>query len=191
MPAVRCYAVLLLAAGLAACSGESTEPDVGPLALPTLWTFDGGSLEGWTLQTQSPGAAGGTAVRNDAEGYIEFSAWGDPGVPNAWMSRQVTLPDVAGLWIDARAISGCAGGAEKDSAVRMTLTRADGTTSIIEDWNAVDSFDWPGDVVGGSLDPFAGETVTITIEQDDEGEQEESAGEAESLCVDDVTIFID
>src|SRR5690606_10931527 len=191
MSAWRRGTVMLLAIVLVACNSDAAGPDSVPLELPAHWSFDGGNLDGWTLGSRSTGTGGGSAARNNAGGYVEMTAWGQVGVPDAWMSLQVALPDVVGLWIDARSIGGCVEGEDRDSEMRIRVTRANGTSSLVHDWRQVDDFEWPGMLLGGSLEQFAGETVTITIEQDDEGEQEESASDAESVCVDNVDIFID
>lgn len=167
---------------------DPSEPD--PITLPIEWRFDAG-LDGWTLHARTAGDGGGTASHDPTDGLVVLRGQGAPGVADAWLRRQVTLPETDDyLWIDVEVIADCATGGDNDTAGRITVTRADGTVSDITAWERVMDYELPGRLLGGSLEAVAGETVTITIEQDDEGEQEDG-GDDEALCVAGVEIFLD
>lgn len=183
---VRTAAAALLATCLGACGSEPAGPPDEEITLPMEFTFDSGQ-EGWLLFARLPGDGSGTATYDGANGRIILSGYGSPGEPDAWMSREVTLPDVDLLWIDALVSADCLADGSNDSSVRITVTTEDNTTTVIQDWTNVD--ETPG-LEGGSLEAFRGQTVTITIEQDDDGDQE-PANEPESVCVDNVEIFQD
>lgn len=185
--------LLLLGAALAllACGSETMSGPPDPLELPMRWTF-GGELDGWTLHQRATGAGGGQASHDASGARVVLAGYDAPGAADAWMSRKVILPkDVAGeLWIDIEGIADCLLSQGHDSHARITVTTSDGSTSIVEDWRRVNQFDTPTVIAGGSLQQFAGQTVTITIEQDDEGEQE-APDEPESVCVSSIEIFAD
>ena len=182
-------AAVCLAIALVSCGDETGPTGPDPLQLPITWDFDGG-LEGWILDGRSGGDGAGSASHDQANGWVILSGHGAPGVADAWLRRQVTLPDVDFLWIDASVVSDCVLGQDQDSRVRIIVTSTGGASSVVEDWTTVGHFTLPGQRVGGSLEAFRGETVTIAIEQDDEGDQQES-DEREAICVDFVSIFID
>lgn len=176
-----------LSFALASCGDDPAGPD--PVTLPMTWDFDSG-LEGWTLGGRSGGDGAGAASHDQANGRVVLSGYDSPGVADAWMSREVALPDVDLLWIDASVTADCVLDQDHDSFARIVVTEAGGATSVVEDWTEVDDFTLPGRMVGGSLEAFRGKTVTITIEQDDEGEQQDP-DEPEAICVDFVSIFVD
>ena len=180
-------AAVCLSIALASCGDDPAGPD--PVTLPMTWEFDSG-LEGWTLDERSTGDGTGTASHDQANGRVVLSGHGAPGAADAWMSRQVALPDVDFLWIDARMTADCVLNQEHDTYARIIVTETGGATSVVRDWTQVDDFTQLGRNVGGSLEAFRGETVTISIEQDDEGEQQ-SSDEPEAICVNAVSIFQD
>lgn len=184
-------AAVCLAIALVSCGDETGPTGPDPLELPITWEFDGG-LEGWTLGSRTSGDGGGSAIHDAGGSSVVLSGHGAPGTADAWMSRQVTLPDGAAgeVWIDVAGMADCLLRDEGDTHARITVTPSNGSTTIVEDWRRVAPADMPVVIVGGSLEQFAGETVTITIEQDDEGEQEEG-GETESVCVSRIEIFDD
>ena len=185
--------LLLLGAtfALLACGSDNVSAPPDPLQLPMEWTF-GGELDGWALHNRTTGDGGGQASHDASSAHVVLAGYDAPGAADAWMSRQVTLPtDVAGvLWIDVHGIADCLLSEQHDSHARITVTTSDGSTSVVDDWRKVAQFDTPSVIAGGSLQQFAGQTVTITIEQDDEGEQE-SADEPETVCVSRIEIFED
>lgn len=186
---VRTAAAALLATCLVACGSDPAGPpddDDDEITLPMEFTFDS-SQEGWLLLARLPGDGSGTASYDGANGRIILSGYGEPGEPDAWMSRKVTLPDVELLWIDVLVTADCLMGGSNDSHARLTVTTEDNTTTVVDDWSKVDE---TPNLLGGLLEPFRGQTVTITIEQDDEGDQQ-SADDPESVCVDNVKIFED
>ena len=182
---------ILLAVGLGTLACSSTEPaGPEPITLPIEWRFSDG-LGGWTTHARTTGDGNGTATHDAGAGLVVLRGQGAPGVADAWLRRQVALPDTDDyLWIDVEVTADCVTGGDNDTAGRITVTGADGTVTDITDWERVTDYALPGRLLGGSLQDFAGETVTITIEQDDEGEQEDD-GDDEALCVAGVEIFLD
>lgn len=159
------------------------EPDV--LTLPFEWTFDAGT-DGWDLAAGSTGSA----VHDPAEGRIILSGHGGPGEAKSSMSRVVSLPVVAeGVipWIDVFVAADCLSSGSNDTSLRITAASAEQGTVVVQDWTRIDEDLRPE---GGSLEAFAGETVTITIEQDDDGDPE-PPDDPEHVCVDRVSIFED
>lgn len=188
-------AVALLAMLLAGACGSDPagidEPIDDPveesevLTLPTEWTFDTGT-EGWDLTASS----NGSAVYDPAEGRIVLSGYGVPGEANASISRVVNLPAVGEdviLWIDVFVAADCLDNGDNDTFLRITAASSEEGTVIIRDWTRIHE---NIHAEGGSLEAFAGETVTITIEQDDEGDQQ-SPDDPESACIDRISIFDD
>ena len=184
--------LLLLGAALAllACGSDTLSGPPDPLQLPMEWTF-GGGLDGWTLHNRTAGDGGGQASHDASNGRVVLSGSGAPGEPDAWMSREVTLPeiDIGELWIDVHGITDCLAAKGNDSQARLTVRAPDGSTTVVDDWHKVVPLDSPVLIVGGSIHQFAGQTVTITIEQDDEGEQEGDT--PESVCVSRIEILAD
>jgi len=178
---LRFAAATCLLVGVASCDDDDPagpDPDPDPIELPTLYTFDA-SLEGWTLGTD-----GGTATRN-GDGFVMLEGEGTAGEADAWMSREVILPGVEGLWIDVRSSEAhdpvCGG--DGDGRLRITATPSGGAPVVIENW---EQYDGDGDVVDASLETVGGQTVTLRIEADDAGTEGPNIA-----CVDEVEIFID
>lgn len=171
---------------LVACGSDPAGPEEPEtLALPTEWAFETGA-DGWTLGSAS---TGGSATHNSAEGSLILAGSGDPGAANAWMSRTVTLPvpDAGYAWIDAYVAADCIDGQSGDTYLRITAESEEQGLVTVRDWTSIDE---TYQNVGGSLEAFEGQTVTITIEMDDEGEQQDPA-DPEEACVDMVSIFLD
>ena len=169
---------------LGACSDDPTNPDPGD-TLPIVWSFDSG-LEGWLPGAAATAANGGGVTIEGGE--VILTGWGGPGEPDAWIARTVDLPPDA-YTIRVRATADCVtqeGGG--DSSLRIRLA-AGGTTATLQDWTTI-----PEDAYAtqsADLDEYAGESVTLRLEMDDEGGQEDGPDEFETLCIDEVQIIGD
>lgn len=124
------------------------------------WEFSN-DLEGWSPM--------GSAIQLDREGgVVKLDGVGDPGVPNASISRTIVLPATAST-LRFRTSAHDRDGA--DAALRVRL-ETNGQSTTLLDWEvlagAEDVFLWHDRNV--SLAPFAGQTVTLFFEQDDDGE---------------------
>lgn len=178
-------AAVSMAVMLTACGSDPAGPEErDALVLPTEWTFDTGA-DGWTLGTAS---TGGSATHNSAEGRLILAGFGGPGAANAWMSRIVTLPvsETGYPWIDAYVAADCIDGESNDTYLRITAESDELGLVTVRDWTSIDE---SYRNVGGSLEDFEGQTVTVTIEMDDEGEQQDP-DDPEAACVDMVSIFL-
>ena len=151
-----------------------------PATLPISWTFDLG-LDGWAPGGVASGYPFGAVSHSD--GQVVLQGAGDPGTPNVWISRSVDLPAGANVFL-VRAISRCVSSDPSDTNVRVRVEQG-GTSTIALDWTEV-GIDWR--TLAVPIMPYAGEAVRFIIELDDNGEQEEDPTEAESLCIDEITI---
>ena len=147
------------------------------------WTFES-SLDGWTPGTSSSGGGGGE-VRAE-QGMAVLRGFENPDAANAWISREIDLPANAEQ-LRFRAQASCVPGDEHDSMLRVLISSGAGGTETLTDWLTVQQ--GPGFTsTSVSLSAYAGQTVTIRMEQKDEGQQEDSLAEAESVCIDDIVI---
>lgn len=181
---VACLLTLtaLVALSVAACGGDDP---VGPRdegGFPMEWSFDAG-LEGWQAGTRTTGEGGGTV--SAINGMAVLSGFGEPGDPDAWISRTTQLP-VEPMSLAFDAMSGCGGRDDGDSFLYVTVTSPDWLGEPL----LADGLIPPGQVTPFllGLNPYAGMEVTITFQQDDEGGQEDGMDEAESICIDDIVI---
>ena len=168
---------------LTACDDDDPT-DPGP-ALPIIWTFDAG-LDGWTPGSAGT-ATGGGSVETEG-GEVVLLGWGDPGEPNAWITRTVALP-AAAYTIRVHATADCflvEGGG--DTALRIRLTAGNTTTTLL-DWTSISEDTY--DTRSADLEQYAGQTVTLRVEMDDEATQEEGPDRFETLCIDEISIIGD
>jgi hypothetical protein len=183
-PALGAALSILALAALGGC-GSDDDP-TGPPAgeLPMTWVFDAG-LDGWDPSEQCNGDPAcypvGMVTQND--GMVILEGAGDPASANASISRSVSLP-AGSATIEVRAISSCTGTIASDTDIRI-LVQAGASETIVQDWIEVDE-SWT--TISAGIAGFAGQQVTIEIEQNDNGEQEESGASAEALCIDEITI---
>lgn len=172
----------LLAVG--ACSGDDDPTGPPSEELPITWVFDAG-LDGWDPSEQCNGNPAcypvGMVSQND--GMVILEGAGDPDSPNATISRALRLPEGA-TTIAVRARSSCTGTSAADTDVRIRI-QVGAAPTIVRDWIEVDEA-WT--TVSAGIGQFAGQQVAIYVEQNDNGEQEDAAADAEALCIDDITI---
>lgn len=174
-------AIVLIAA--TGCGDDSSGPTND--TLPITWNFDGG-LEGWTGGSATAAGQGGAV--STSNGTVTLQGWGAPGQPDAWISRSVALPDLA-YSIRVLAISDCAAAEdENDTSMRILLVDG-GDTAVLGEWQTVSEQGY--DLRSADLYEFAGQTVTLRIEMDDEGEQEDDLANGELLCIDQIQIIAD
>jgi hypothetical protein len=165
----------------AGCGDDSNPPTAGD-DLPITWDFDAG-LDGWG--TGAAAAAGHGGAVTATAGTVVLRGWGAPGEPDAWITQSLTLP-AAAYTIRVRAISDCAEAeAENDTYMRILLT-ASGSTTVLLDWRTIDEDTYQSE--SADLDAFAGQMVTLRIEMDDEGGQEDDLASGEMLCIDQIQI---
>ena len=166
----------------ASACGDDSNPPTGGEELPITWNFDAG-LEGWTAGAAAAGDHGGSVTAG--AGSVVLRGWGSPGEPDAWITQSLTLP-AAAYTIRVRAISDCAEAeAENDTYMRILLT-ASGSTTVLSDWQTIHEDAYQ--TQSADLDSFAGQAVTLRIEMDDEGGQEDDLASGETLCIDQVQI---
>jgi hypothetical protein len=173
---------LLLLAPLLACGSDDPAGPGGGGGFPMEWNFTAG-LEGWQAGTRPGGEGGGdVGVMN---GMAVLNGFGEPGDPDAWISRTVQLP-VEPMSLAFDALSGCGGRDDGDSFLYVTVTSPDWAGEPLLASDQISADQTTPFLLG--LNPYAGMEVTITFQQDDEGEQEDGMEEAESICIDDVVI---
>jgi hypothetical protein len=161
-------------AGGAAAGGAGGEPAFRELR----FTFDGG-LEGWQLASAGGkydsaahiatiGNPGGSIILNGSDiGVVDAN-------PNAWAFRSVDVPEGAAFVVfDTRA--------QNDAALRVRLVDDSGSSHTVLDWQLLSGGDWM--TLTFAVVSWAGQTVTLYFEQDDDGE-----GVGEHRYVDNVRI---
>lgn len=185
---IRMLLLFLLPVGLAACGGDGDGPTApGGGAVVMAWTFDR-DLDGWAAGT-AEGESWGTVQwqiwdDDDPSGWIKLDGTGESGTPNAWISRSIDLPAAAKTLEFRTASHNRPGG---DAALRVRLV--DGAAEhVLLGWEVVGhTGDDGGDLVwldrSVSIAAYAGRTVTILFEQDDNG-----PGSHEQRYLDDITI---
>src|SRR5690606_30563527 len=89
LPLPRFRFALLLLAPLLACGDDDPAGPGNGGGFPMEWSFAGG-LEGWQAGTRTTGEGGGSVgVMN---GMAVLNGFGEPGDPDAWISRTIQLP---------------------------------------------------------------------------------------------------
>jgi hypothetical protein len=153
---------------LIACNGDPSGPGSDALFR---WTF-GEDLEGWSAGTDQSGGWGDVALSNndsqddpadEDDGSVKLDGTGDPGEPNAWIFRTVSLP------ADARTLSYWAAGHNRDGAdshLRVRLVEGTGASHTLADWEVFSGsegvHDWEQRSV--SIAAYAGQTVSLYFE---------------------------
>ena len=182
LPTVAPSLVVATALIFATGCGDDSDPPTGGNDLPITWNFDAG-LEGWSSGAAAAAGHGGSV--SSSAGNVVMRAWGAPGEPDAWITQSLTLPSAA-YTIRVRAVSDCAeADPENDTYMRILLT-ASGSTTVLSDWQTINENAYQ--TQSADLDAFAGETVTLRIEMDDEGGQEDDLASGEMLCIDQIQI---
>lgn len=155
------------------------------------WTF-GSDLEGWSEDSDDSGGWGSVSMSNadsqndapdDEDGSVKLDGVGDPGEPNAWIHRSVALP------ADAATMSYFAAGHDRnggDANLRVRLVDGSGASHTLADWE-----EFTGTAAGQtwesrsvSIAAYAGQTVTLFFEQDDNG-----PGSHEQIYLDEIKIL--
>lgn len=174
---------LLMASGLLlpACDG-GTGDDGGGAALLS-WSFEE-DLEGWQEGEADEGSWGTVRWQKFGGNVVKLDGTGDEGNPNAWIYREVTLPEKARS-LRFRTAPHNRNGA--DAALRVRLVE-NGTSTTLLDWevlkfNGTDGGDLEFVERSVSVADFAGRTVTLYFEQDDNG-----PGSHEQRYLDDIEI---
>ncbi len=176
---------LLTVVVLGACGGDADGPaGPGDAELPIRWTFESG-LEGWDLSEQCNGnpACYPVGFVTAENGMIVLEGAGDPGEPNASISRALTLP-AGSATLEVRAISSCTGTSAADTDLRIRI-QAGASSTVVQNWIEVRE-SW--ETVSIPITGFAGQQIAIYIEQNDNGEQEDAEGMPEALCIDEVVV---
>ena len=129
------------------------------------WTFDEDN-EGW-LEGVSDG---GTVYHLDRGfGLLKLHGIGDVGTPNAWIYQQIALPATA------RTLELRVSAHDRDGATvawRVRLVDAGGTSHTLHGWEILTGAEGVLVWVDRSIpiESYAGQTVTVYVEQDDNGE---------------------
>jgi hypothetical protein len=155
------------------------------------WSF-GSDLEGWQTGADDAGGWGDVTVVNadrqddppdEEKGSVKLDGTGDPGEPNAWIHRGIALP------AHARTLAYWAAGHNRnggDAALRVRLVDGGGTSHTLADWEEFTGSEgvhhWESRSV--SIAAYAGQTVTLYFEQDDNG-----PGSHEQIYLDDIRIL--
>lgn len=191
-----CHRFLLVCVGVAAlvfvagCDGGATDSD----SVLIRWTF-GDDLEDWEAGTDQSGGWGDVAMSNhdalpdasdEDDGSVKLDGTGDPGEPNAWIyNNDLALPD------DAATLAYYAAGHDRDggdSNLRVRLVDGSGTGHTLSDWEeftgSEGEHNWEERMV--SVAAYAGQTVTLFFEQDDNG-----PGSHEQIYLDEIRILRD
>lgn len=169
----------------------------GPAPDPVLfrWTF-GDDLEGWTEGTTPSANSWGSVALSNADalddpaesddGSVKLDGTGDPGLPNAWIYHTgLDLP------ADAGTLAYWAAGHDRDggdAALRVVVVDEGGTAHTLADWEEFSGSEgvhnWEQRMV--SLAAYAGQTVTLFFEQDDNG-----PGTHEQIYLDEIRVLRD
>lgn len=172
-------------AGLSACSENGAEDE----AIILRWAFgEDQELDDWHTAGNAIWLSWCDALPEPAEseeGCAKLDGTGDPGVPNSWIYRDVTLPS------DARTLAWWASGHNRDGGdanLRVRLEGAGGTDHTLRDWEeftgSEDVLNWEERMV--SIAAYAGQNVTLYFEQDDNG-----PGSHEQIYLDEIRILRD
>ncbi|MGH7586927.1 MAG: choice-of-anchor J domain-containing protein [Gemmatimonadales bacterium] len=201
MPAGTMLRRSLLGAGAAAlvlslaCSDDDGPGGPSDDSVLLRWTF-GEDLEGWSEGTTPSASSWGTVVVTDAdalddpsdadEGSAKLDGVGDPGSPNAWIHHaDLELP------ADATTLAWWAAGHNRDganAALRVQLVDGNGDTHLLADWEEFTGSEgvrnWEERSV--SVAAYAGQTVALYFEQDDNG-----PGVHEQIYLDEIRVLRD
>jgi hypothetical protein len=153
-------------------------PDAAP-PLPLRFGFDSG-LEGWSV-AHGP-LVDDKALWTATDGNPPGAIWLDGSDPddapdvvaNARLHRVIELPAEATLLrFDTRA--------DLDGALRVRVIEGGTVETVLLDWEVLAGVEWRER--SAPIDAFAGRTVTLAFEQDDDGE-----GNGEHRFVDNIVI---
>lgn len=179
---------LALVTALAACGGDGGGP-TGPGGSSGLlaWHFDR-DLEGWDGGTADSESWGSVQWQiwddDDPSGWVKLDGTGDAAQPNSWISRSVDLPPDAATLRFRTAPHNRPGG---DAALRVRLL--DGAADqVLLDWDVIaHTGEDGGDLIwhdrSVSVAAYAGRTVTLYFEQNDNG-----PGSHEQRYIDDIVV---
>ncbi len=170
---------LVLPIFLTACDSAGEEEGEALLS----WTFEE-DLEGWE-EGSADGESWGTVRWQKFQGnVVKLDGTGERGVPNAWIYQELSLPSSART-LRFRTSAHNRSGA--DSALRVRVVEGTSSTTLIN-WEVLKFTGSDGgdlDFVDRevSISSFAGKTVTLYFEQDDNG-----PGSNEQRYLDDILI---
>jgi len=152
---------------LSAATGCGDDSPTQPADPGIVFGFEDG-FQDWDPGTTSNGW--GNATWSDrGDGMVHLDGVGGPGDANSWVSREIALPS------DATQVTYRVSGHDRrngDSEFRVRL-EATGASTTVHDWE---------DIVGGvdgdfnwltftdDISAFAGKTVTVYFEQNDDGD---------------------
>lgn len=147
------------------------------------WTFDE-DLEGWQEGMADDESWGTVRWLKSFGGVVKLDGTGDRGNPNAWIYQEITLPKDART-LQFRTSAHNRNGA--DSALRVRLVEGSNSTTLL-DWEVIKFTGTDGGQLtfvdrNVSIRDFAGRTVTLFFEQDDNG-----PGSHEQRYLDDILI---
>ncbi|HSE28888.1 MAG TPA: choice-of-anchor J domain-containing protein [Gemmatimonadales bacterium] len=156
-----------LAAGVAGACDDDDGTGPGGGVVEMEWTFDA-DLEGWESGVDGAGGWGTVVQLDDNGGVVKLDGVGDPGEPNAWIFQEITLSSTA---TTLRFRTSAHNKAGADAALRVRV-EAGGASTTLLDWEvlagAEGQYLWAERSV--SVAAYAGQTVTLYFEQDDDGE---------------------
>lgn len=186
LPSILALTASACASGNVPGAGDVDAPVTPPADAPPAdaafvgmhFTFET-DLEGW--QAANGGRMYDRAARDAATGHpggcvlLDGSDLGHPDVqPNAWISRTIALPPQAKtLRFETRAAT--------DGALRVRLVDADAKPHTLLDWEVLSGPTWVPRTT--SLAAFAGTTVTLWFEQNDN-----DIGQGEHRYLDNISI---
>lgn len=147
------------------------------------FTFDfADGFDDWEPGTTSTNGWGSATWSDRKGGIVHLDGTGGPGEPNSWISRELTLPG------NATELAYDVAGHDRrfgDSGFRVRIEEG-GVSTTVRDWEVVvgsddGDFDWHPHT--DDISAFAGKTVTLFLEQDDDGD-----GTDEHIYLDNVVI---
>lgn len=153
-----------------------------------LFTFDDTSIDGWTRGVSGPVDSDnwGTVVWLPQNGgVVKLDGTGNPGAPNAWISKQIRVPtNATTLRFDA------SGHDRADADALLTVRVVDGTGSHTVFNQVIVGVDHTLDfhTYQVNVSAWRGQMVTLFFEQNDNGIQGIFPGGDEQIYLDNITI---
>jgi hypothetical protein len=148
------------------------------------WDFENGSFGGWTKGVAgAQGAANWGKVKikeHDGDHFVELDGTGGTGKPNSWIKQAIEIPEAATTLIFDYSAHDVAG-ANAALKVRIVSDGSSTTLFSVIASQASDSYDWQTKSL--DISRWAGKTVTIYFEQNDNG-----PGQHEQIVLDNIEI---